>query len=91
MLYKLLSRHYICVFRDSIVVAVGDTLTSIFGGVVIFSFIGYMAHTLNTDVSEVATQGKLVMCVKCESEDLSWECWECETASTCVYYRLLFI
>ena len=43
--------------RDSIVVVVGDALTSIFGGVVIFSFIGYMAHILGVPVDKVATQG----------------------------------
>ena len=44
-------------FRDSIIVAVGDCLTSVFAGVVIFAIIGYMAHELNVPVSEVATQG----------------------------------
>lgn len=44
-------------FRDALVVAVGDGLTSIFGGFVIFSIIGYMAHELNVPVQDVATQG----------------------------------
>ncbi|CAD5114513.1 DgyrCDS3637 [Dimorphilus gyrociliatus] len=44
-------------FRDALVVAVGDGLTSIFGGFVIFSIIGYMAHELNVPVEDVATQG----------------------------------
>ena len=38
-------------------VAVGDCLTSIFGGVVIFAIIGYMAHELGVDIKDVATQG----------------------------------
>ncbi len=39
------------------IVSMGDCLTSIFGGVVIFSFIGYMAHVLQSPIDEVATQG----------------------------------
>ena len=46
------------VFRDSLVVAVGDCLTSIFGGVVIFAIIGYMANELGVPIDKVATQGK---------------------------------
>ena len=44
-------------YRDAIVVVIGDSVTSIFGGVVIFSFIGYMAHVLGVPVDKVATQG----------------------------------
>ena len=44
--------------RDAIVIAAGDTLTSIFGGFVIFSYIGYMSTTLAVPVEEVATQGQ---------------------------------
>ncbi|ELU09479.1 hypothetical protein CAPTEDRAFT_115714 [Capitella teleta] len=43
--------------RDSLVVSFGDCLTSIFGGVVIFAIIGFMAHELGVPVDEVATQG----------------------------------
>ena len=43
--------------RDAAVVTVGDSLTSAFGGVVIFSFIGSMANTLNVPVKDVATKG----------------------------------
>ena len=46
------------VSRDSLVVALGDCLTSIFGGVVIFAILGYMAHELRVPIDEVATQGK---------------------------------
>ncbi len=44
--------------RDAVVVAVGDCLTSIFGGVVIFTIIGYMAHELSVDIKDVAAQGR---------------------------------
>ncbi|KAK2192523.1 hypothetical protein NP493_28g03055 [Ridgeia piscesae] len=43
--------------RDAAVVTLGDSLTSVFGGVVIFSFIGSMANTLNMPVADVATKG----------------------------------
>ena len=44
--------------RDAAVVAIGDCLTSIFGGVVIFTIIGYMAHELGVEIKDVATQGE---------------------------------
>ncbi|KAK2169497.1 hypothetical protein LSH36_9g04017 [Paralvinella palmiformis] len=43
--------------RDAFVVGIGDALTSIFGGVVIFAVIGYMSHELLVPIDEVATQG----------------------------------
>ena len=45
-------------YRDAAVVAIGDCLTSIFGGVVIFTIIGYMAHELGVEIKDVATQGQ---------------------------------
>ena len=48
-------------FRDSIIVSAGDCLTSIFGGIVIFSFIGYMAHVLQAPIDSVATQGRQII------------------------------
>ena len=45
-------------FRDALIVAIGDTLTAIFGGIVIFGIIGYMAHELQVPIEKVATQGK---------------------------------
>ena len=44
--------------RDSIVVSIGDGVTSIFGGFVIFSFLGHMAHEMNVKVQDVVTNGK---------------------------------
>lgn len=34
-------------------------MTSIFGGFVIFSYLGYMAGQLEVDVKDVATDGEL--------------------------------
>jgi len=36
---------------------VGDTLTCIFAGFVIFSYLGYMADQLNVEVKDVAKDG----------------------------------
>ncbi|ELT93916.1 hypothetical protein CAPTEDRAFT_177468 [Capitella teleta] len=43
--------------RDTIVVATGDMLTSIFGGFVIFAILGYMANELQLPMDEVVSKG----------------------------------
>ena len=45
------------IYRDTLIVAVGNCVTSFFAGFVIFSILGHMAHTLDTDVDKVATSG----------------------------------
>ena len=45
--------------RDSIIVSVGDTLTCIFAGFVIFSYLGHMAGELNVKVEDVAQEGQM--------------------------------
>ncbi|XP_052873507.1 sodium- and chloride-dependent glycine transporter 1-like [Anopheles cruzii] len=44
-------------YRDAIVVAISNILTSFFAGFVIFAIIGFLAHELNTDVTSVIDQG----------------------------------
>ena len=46
------------VFRDAVMVGMGNCLTSFFAGFVIFGIIGFMAHELGVPVEEVAAQGK---------------------------------
>merc|ERR1712227_45960 len=45
------------ILRDTMVVVLANSATSIFAGFTIFSFLGYMAHVLNVDVNDVASQG----------------------------------
>ena len=45
-------------FRDAIIVSLGDGLTSVFGGFVIFSYLGYMAGQLKVDVKDVVQSGE---------------------------------
>ena len=42
---------------DAIIVAVGNCMTSVFAGFVIFGIIGFMAHELQAPINEVVTQG----------------------------------
>ncbi|KAJ8270877.1 hypothetical protein GJAV_G00120290 [Gymnothorax javanicus] len=44
-------------YRDSIIISVTNCATSVYAGFVIFSILGFMAHHLNVDVSEVADHG----------------------------------
>ena len=45
------------VFRDCVMVAIGNCVTSVFAGFVIFGIIGFMAHELGVKVEDVAAQG----------------------------------
>lgn len=49
-----------CTFRDAIIIAVGDTIISIFAGIVIFAFIGYMAEVMGEDITNVVTTGRVL-------------------------------
>ncbi|KAL8618892.1 hypothetical protein ACOMHN_020311 [Nucella lapillus] len=44
-------------FKDSLIVGVGNIMTSIFAGFVIFPIIGYLAKELDMDVDKVVEQG----------------------------------
>ncbi|CAD5112174.1 DgyrCDS1408 [Dimorphilus gyrociliatus] len=43
--------------KDTLIVSVGNCLTSVFAGFVIFSFLGYMAHKVDTDIDKVVDGG----------------------------------
>ncbi|ELU12784.1 hypothetical protein CAPTEDRAFT_109384 [Capitella teleta] len=45
------------VFKDSIIVAVGNCSTSLMAGFVVFSVLGHLAHVLGKNVDEIATSG----------------------------------
>ncbi|CAG2158725.1 unnamed protein product, partial [Oppiella nova] len=45
------------VVRHSLLVGIGDFLTSIFCGSVVFAMVGYMAHTLNKPIDEIVQSG----------------------------------
>ncbi|KAI1883130.1 hypothetical protein AGOR_G00242060 [Albula goreensis] len=44
-------------YRDSIIISVTNCATSVYAGFVIFSILGFMAHHLGVNVSEVADHG----------------------------------
>ena len=46
-------------FRDALIVGTGNALTSIYGGIVIFSVLGYMADMKGVGVDDVTARGKL--------------------------------
>ena len=39
--------------QDALIIAVANSVTSLFSGLVVFSILGFMAHVTNTEVSEV--------------------------------------
>lgn len=43
--------------RDAIVVAICNSATSLFAGLVIFSMLGFLAHELGTEIDEVVSSG----------------------------------
>ncbi|CAL1531804.1 unnamed protein product [Lymnaea stagnalis] len=51
------NRFHNNIVRDSVIVAVGDSLTCILSGFVIFSYLGYMAGQLEVGIEEVAADG----------------------------------
>ncbi|XP_052780978.1 sodium-dependent proline transporter-like isoform X1 [Mya arenaria] len=51
------NRFHNNIYRDSMIVSLGNCMTSIFGGFVIFSFVGHMAGQLGVSVDHVADEG----------------------------------
>ncbi|KAL8595223.1 hypothetical protein ACOMHN_043376 [Nucella lapillus] len=51
------NRFHNNILRDSLIVAIGDSLTCVLGGFVIFSFLGYMAGQLDVSVKTVVKDG----------------------------------
>ncbi|OWF44595.1 sodium-dependent proline transporter-like [Mizuhopecten yessoensis] len=51
------NRFHNNILGDAIIVSLGDGLTSIFGGFVVFSYLGYMAGQLGVGVKDVARSG----------------------------------
>lgn len=47
----------VSVCRDSMIVSLGNCMTSVFAGFVIFSFVGNMAKQLGVAVDHVADEG----------------------------------
>lgn len=65
---------YFCFFlRDTLIVSLTNSFTSILAGFVIFSAIGYMAHVHNLPVDNIATDGKHV-CVKHQDRKVTLLC-----------------
>lgn len=52
------NRFHNNVFRDTMIVTLGDSFTSFFSGFVVFSFLGALAKKLGVKVSEVTESGE---------------------------------
>ncbi|RWS14378.1 Sodium-dependent nutrient amino acid transporter 1-like protein, partial [Dinothrombium tinctorium] len=55
MMYSSYNRFDNNVYRDSMIISVMDTMTSILAGCVVFAVLGSMAYQNNTDISEFAS------------------------------------
>ena len=53
----VLSSSNVKIFRDAVFVASANCLTSFYSGFVVFSFIGFMAHTTGKKIEEVIVSG----------------------------------
>ena len=46
------------IFRDAIVTTLINSATSIYGGLAVFSVLGFMAHELNLSMDDVIQSGR---------------------------------
>ncbi|RUS82915.1 hypothetical protein EGW08_009338 [Elysia chlorotica] len=51
------NRFHNAALTDTLIVAIGNSCTSLFGGFVIFSYLGYMAAQLDVDIEQVVRSG----------------------------------
>ena len=57
-LWEIIVYFFYFFFRDTLIVSLTNSATSVLAGFVIFSAIGYMAHVHNLPVDKIATDGK---------------------------------
>lgn len=55
--YASYNRFHNNLIKDTLIIGIGDMLTSIFSGFVVFSVLGFMAHQLETTVEDVVESG----------------------------------
>ena len=52
------NKYHHNIYRDTMMIAVGTGVVSLFAGFVIFSTLGHMAHVLDTEVDNVVASGE---------------------------------
>ncbi|KAI0222214.1 Sodium- and chloride-dependent glycine transporter 2 [Lamellibrachia satsuma] len=57
MTFASYSKFHNNIYRDSIIITLSNSLTSVFAGFVVFSILGHMAYELGKPVSEVVMEG----------------------------------
>ena len=59
----ILARLYVALysvyFRNSFIVMTANCLTSLFGGLVVFAVLGFMAHETHQPIDKVVSSGKV--------------------------------
>ena len=57
MTFSSYNKFHNNVYRDTLIVTIGNCLTSFFAGFVIFSILGYMSVALDKPIEEVVNSG----------------------------------